>query len=515
MHTFSELIFPIIFITAATFLICVAIWAFRTWSDLSMEETIFELNSPIGSTGGGIIGCFVRRCIVPMLIALALCVGILPQIRHYPWYHLVRNILVYSWLGALIIAGIYALFELDLIHFLLRLCQHSHFIDEHYQDPSDTKITFPEHKKNLIYIYLESMENTYGSREKGGVLPKSAIPELEKLAEENEDFSAGAQKRNGGIVLKGCGWTMGAIFAQTSGLPLKTMYGLRQIFHMGKLVDDTHFFPGITTLGDILRQQGYQQAYMIGSDARFGYRKIYFERHGDYEILDYPRMIRDGRLPADYKVWWGYEDEKLFAFAREKVLAMACDARPVSEGGKGKPFNLTLLTVDTHFTDGYVCRNCRHEFDSQYENVIACSSRQVNAFVRWIQQQDFYKDTVIVLAGDHLTMDGRFCRKIPKRYERRTYYCIIHAARSLKKHCRRAYSTMDAFPTTLSAMGCTIEGNRLGLGTDLFSSSDTLTEQYGIKELNEEFMKTTSFYRDRCAVQSRGHRKEHVLTNNS
>lgn len=513
MHTFSELIFPIIFIPGATFLISVAIWAFSTWSDLSMEETIFELNSPIGSTGGGIIGRFVRCCIIPMLIVFALCVGILPLIRHYPWYHSVRNILVFSWLGALILAGIYALFKLDLIHFLLRLCQRSHFIDEHYQDPSDTKISFPEHKKNLVYIYLESMENTYGDRQKGGVLPKSAMPELEKLAKENEDFSAGAKERDGGIVLKGTGWTMGAIFAQTCGLPLKMMYGFRQIFHLGRLIDEKHFFPDITSLGDILQQQGYQQAYLIGSDADFGYRRTFFERHGRYEILDYPRMIQDGKLPADYKVWWGYEDEKLFAFAREKVLAMARDARPVSEGGKGKPFNLTLLTVDTHFTDGYVCRNCRHEFDSRYENVIACSSRQVSAFVSWLKQQDFYKDTVIVLAGDHLTMDGRFCRKIPKGYKRLTYNCIINADKRPIQHRKRMYSTLDAFPTTLSAMGCTIEGDRLGLGTDLFSASSTLTEQYGTKKLNEEFMKTTSFYRDRCGMENR--KSRNVLTNNS
>ena len=49
---------------------------------------------------------------------------------------------------------------------------------------------------------------------------------------------------------------------------------------------------------------------------------------------------------------------------------------------------------------------------------------------------------------------------------------------------------MDAFPTTLAAIGVEIEGNRLGLGTNLFSSEQTLTERFGIekeeKELNKQ-----------------------------
>lgn len=48
-----------------------------------------------------------------------------------------------------------------------------------------------------------------------------------------------------------------------------------------------------------------------------------------------------------------------------------------------------MLTVDTHFTDGYVCELCQNQYDEQYSNVIACSSRQVSEFLDWIKQQDF------------------------------------------------------------------------------------------------------------------------------
>ena len=71
------------------------------------------------------------------------------------------------------------------------------------------------------------------------------------------------------------------------------------------------------------------------------------------------------------------------------------------------PFNLTLLTVDTHYEDGYVCRLCDDTFgDDQYANVMACSSKQIGAFLKWIREQDFYdntKDAGEVGAGHSVT----------------------------------------------------------------------------------------------------------------
>ena len=38
------------------------------------------------------------------------------------------------------------------------------------------------------------------------------------------------------------------------------------------------------------------------------------------------------------------------------------------------------------------------------------------------------------------------------------------------------------FPSTLSALGVEIEGDRLGIGTDLFSGTPTLCEKLGEEE---------------------------------
>lgn len=64
-----------------------------------------------------------------------------------------------------------------------------------------------------------------------------------------------------------------------------------------------------------------------------------------------------------------------------------------------EPFNLTMLTVDTHFEDGYMCEKCPNDYGDQYANVMACSSKQVYEFIEWVKQQPFYDNTTIVLSG--------------------------------------------------------------------------------------------------------------------
>ena len=321
------------------------------------------------------------------------------------------------------------------------------------------------------------METTYADTQSGGAFDRNVIPELTQIAQENEDFSGETADLNGGYSMPGTTWTIGAMFAQTSGLPLSVSID-------GNSMDtQTSFFAGAVTLGDILESQGYSQTLLIGSDAAFGGRELYFTEHGNYEMMDYKYAVQNGLIPEDYHVWWGYEDEKLFEFARQKVTELA--AQP-------EPFNLTMLTVDTHFEDGYVCERCPQLYgDDQYSNVMRCSSRQVSAFVQWLQQQDFYENTTIILCGDHPTMDSDYCEDIDSGYTRKTYTAYINAAAQKETETRRDFTTFDQFPTTLAALGVQIEGNRLGLGTNLFSSEPTLTERFG-RETEERELKKNS-----------------------
>ena len=445
-----------------------------------MDELVYHLTAPLDGTNTDMIWDYVRVCAVPTILVIFFLILILIAWRKKEKVHLFRGIInLVALVGIIVMLG-YTWTELGVGDYLKDQNTESKFIEDEYVDPTDVEVVFPEQKRNLIYIFLESMETTYSDVDDGGAFDENVIPELTEIAQTNEDFSGADPKLNGGYSLAGTTWTMGAMFAQTSGLPLNISISANDM--------DTQdsFFPGVTTLGDILSDAGYTQTLVIGSEAQFGGRKLYFQEHGNYEMEDYSYAIENGLIPSDYKVWWGYEDQKLFEFAKEKLLQL-------SQGDE--PFNLTMLTVDTHFEDGYVCEQCPTEYDTQYSNVMACSSRQVGEFLKWIQQQDFYENTTIVISGDHPTMDSDYCAEIDQEgnYDRRVFTAYINAAAYAQDQQERTYSTFDNFPTTLAALGVQIDGDRLGLGTNLFSGTKTLLEEFGNSKVNAELKKKSEF----------------------
>ena len=465
-------------ISVLAILICFSIkWMLETWANLTMDELVYHLNSPLEGTNSDMIWQYVFKCIVPTIIiimAITAIMIILKKKKKRTGYIYIIVLIVS--VTILVLYGYTAWKKLDIGDYMSGQSETSTFIDDNYVDPKEVTLAFPEKKRNLIYIFLESMETTYSDEDNGGAFGKDVIPELTEIAQENEDFSGKDNKLNGGYSMPGTTWTMGAMFAQTSGLPLKISISANEM--------DTqdNFFPGITTIGDILSEAGYSQTLLLGSNATFGGRKLYFSEHGNYDIIDYNYAMEQGWLSTEeYPVWWGYDDQKLFEFAKNRLSELAT---------QDEPFNLTMLTVDTHFEDGYVCDKCDDKFgDNQYANVMACSSKQVAEFVEWVQQQDFYENTTIVISGDHPTMDSDFCEDVDESYTRKVYTAYINGGKTELSNARN-YTTMDAFPTTLAAIGVEIEGNRLGLGTNLFSSEQTLTERFGIekeeKELNKQ-----------------------------
>ena len=465
-------------------------WVLDTWGLLSIDEIIFHLKVPLDGTNSDVVLDGINACVPLAVLVLFLSIFLIIGLRNKHGKCMIALFLV-----AVIACGsagraAYEVYdELDVKEYLVSQKKESHFIEQNYVDPRTTKITFPDKKRNLIYIYLESMESTFASKEDGGGLDFNCIPELTKLAEENTNFS-NSDKLGGGYPAYGGTWTMAGIFSQTSGIPIKNSEQTDDV--NATLAEQSSFSSQARNLEDILADEGYNQCFMIGSDATFGGRRAYFESHGkgQTEICDYNTAKENGQIPEDYYVWWGYEDQKLFANAQEKLTELS---------SKDEPFNFTMLTVDTHFEDGYVCEQCQNEFgDNQYANVMACSSRQVDAFVKWIQQQPFYENTTIVISGDHLTMDSDFCNDVSEDYERSVYNVFINLPEGLdtsfEKTHNREFATLDMFPTTLAAMGVTIEGDRLALGVNLFSDEQTLTEQYGRKGLDKELMKKSKFY---------------------
>lgn len=477
------------------------IWGKDSFGDVTADQLVINLFSPTeGADSGVYLDVFERP-----VFQTAFCTAIFSLFVYSDFsikYHgNKRSVTVFNDLFhrivslvlgiAMLIGGIaYGSQQFQLRQLYNAYIAESDFIEDNYADPRSTGVTFPERKRNIIHIYLESMENSYLSTDLGGYMENNLMPELTELAYEGDVFSNTSGKFGGPLQGTGTQWSVASMVNMTTGLPMKVpaeqnAYGSKD-----------NFLPGAYTMNDMLKDQGYEQTIMFGADANFGGLSYFYESHGNARVFDYRYAVRNDIIPDDYKVWWGFEDDKLYEFAKEEITRLY---------NTGKPFNFTMETADTHRPHGYLSENAPTPYDDQYANVIAYSSAQTVEFVRWIQQQPFYENTTIVLIGDHLSMDTDFFADFDEDYLRTQFNLILNPAPNVAntpadRFINRQYCNFDMFPTILASMGVEIEGDRLGIGTNLFSETPTVYEEYGFEYVNNELEKKSEFMNNNILI---------------
>ncbi|WP_458397239.1 LTA synthase family protein, partial [Anaerotignum sp.] len=461
-------------------------WYITEFGDTGFDSILYTLFSEMSGTDSAVIMNFMTTALLPAIVAWVVLSLLFwakkaktEQKGFFPFTR--KRATVVSLVLSLVMLG-NAAATVDLPSYIAYVSQQSTIYQDEYVDPMKAKITFPEEKRNLIYIYLESMENTYMSQDVGGALDHNTMPELTAMVQDEENINFSHTDGIGGFHnMTGASWTIGAMVAHTAGIPLKVPIGVDR----NEYGQDS-FLPGVNSITNVLQEAGYYQTLMVGSDANFGGRKPYFEQHGLDRTFDIFTAREVGIVPPGYFVFWGMEDMHLFDFAKQELTKIA---------EQEEPFAFSMLTVDTHRTNGYVCRKCIGLWGEQYENVISCSSKQVAEFIEWVKQQDFYENTTIIIAGDHVTMDeGYIDRNVAEDYDRTVYNCILNSPVDTEYEKNRQFVAADMFPTTLAAIGCEIEGERLGLGTNLFSGKPTLVEEMGLEAFDAELTKTSDYY---------------------
>ncbi len=452
-----------------------------TFSNFVFDENpigqiIFHVLVPAKGTGSEFVKGILIQCILMPLFASIFVTYVLYNKHSYfefsffdkykfrPYLFIRKNIILICVIFTAI-SFLYFSKRMGLRQYIHDLNTSTTLYEDEYVDPRQIEFEFPEKKRNLIYIFLESVEIADYSFDEGGAFPDNYVPELYQLAEENITFN----DNKGYNIMSNASWTASSMIAQTSGIALLIP------IDGNSYMSETKFLKGAYSIGEILEKEGYTNELLIGSDASFGGRRDYFTQHGNYLIHDYLWAKQEGKIPEDYYVWWGYEDHKLFEFAKEELLELS---------SKDEPFNFTMLTVDSHHAAGYKCEYCKDDYDENLANVYACSSRHTYEFIEWIKQQDFYENTTIVIVGDHPSMDTDWAKLMPADYFRKAYYVFINPAEGLTPSSNRTFNTADFYPTTVASLGIKWNGNRLGLGTNLFSNEQTLVEKYGHDEFN-------------------------------
>jgi len=479
-------------ILLASIMIAGSIYYKNNYPEQGFDQLVFYLFSGVEHTSPEVVNSVISDCIVPVIVIMLIIAFPITEFTKNRTYIILKirkkefKIKIYKMIThkkiyiliIYIIAIIMLISGFKIDEYIASIIQKTNLYDEYYVSEENVNITFPEEKRNLILIISESMENSICSIENGGGWQYSVIPELENLAKVNTNFSH-TNLIGGAVQARGTHFTVAGMVALTSGTPLK-------IHNPSIKSEEMLFLDGVYSLGEILKTQDYNLEIMMGSEGTFGGRTQYFRTNGDYKIFDLDYAIETGKMTEQEKVWWGFEDEKLFQWSKEEITNLA---------NQENPFNYILLTVDTHFVDGYLSEDAENKFETQYENVHAHSSKQISEFVSWIQEQDFYKNTTIVIVGDHLGMQTDFYMShIDPNYQRTIYNCIINSAIEEQNNKNRLFTQMDMYPTILSSIGIQIEGERIGLGTNLYSGVPTLSEQLTFKYFDEELKKYSEFY---------------------
>lgn len=359
------------------------------------------------------------------------------------------------------------------------------FYEKHYTFPQKDNIVFLEQKRNLIVIFVESLESTY--------LPNTApknqqsqeifsplgnlTPNLYNILSQGINFSdtdtIGGTEQAFGVT-----WTIAGLVGYQCAIPLSMPIDTNQFGRIGG-----NFLAGATCLGNILDQAGYQQTFIIPHPQNFSGVGPFLRDH-KINVKDLDTYKK--QLPKNYEGFWGMKDTISFQKAKEELSHLS----------NSQPFALYLLTIDTHARVGYTdLQKCKNLYgtqtpNDQYKNAIACLDQNIGDFLDWVKKQDFYKNTTIVILGDHLSMNGEI---FPNNSHRRIYNAFINAKffHPLEKTrlFNRRFSHFDIMPTILDSLDVNIKGGKLGLGTDLLSNQPTLLEEYqggGIYKIKPE-----------------------------
>lgn len=476
-------------ISLSAFILTATIWYIINIGDVSFEQLLFHIKVPIEAAGFNPLKSFGLQAVIAALAA-AVLYYVFAKFFLMKYRFRVRNILLVT--GSIfMLVIIIGLGQLDFFKYVKNLFNESSAWEEYYTEPGNVELIFPEEKRNVIYIVLESIETTYADKANGGAMQQNLIPNLTELALDDENISFSHSKRMGGARQFGpLGWTAASLVGQMGGIPLKLPIDDPNAFD----ASNGEYLPGSLMIGDILKEEGYYLEMMMGSSARFASRDDLYKMHGDFVMTDYSNLAKNGYIPiVDGKYefdFWGINDKKLLTIAKERLIKIS---------QQDEPFFFSILTVDTHFPDGYQYEDRERLHHTSYGNSIMWSDRDVAEFIEWCQTRSFAENTTIVLIGDHLSMDKTFFEGIPRDYQRRMYNVILNSAQDLpqERQYQRLFTVMDFFPTCLAAMGVEIEGERLAYGTNLYSDEATLYEIMGEAEFSDMLDSHSSFYNDK------------------
>lgn len=316
--------------------------------------------------------------------------------------------------------------------------------------------TAPKKPRNLVILYLESLERTYMDESRFPDL----TPNLTALENRSVSFTDVGQ-------MTGANFTVGGMVATQCGAPLILSGGENSM-------KVSSFLSGATCLGDIFGHAGYTLSYFGGASTAFAGKGAFYRTHGYDEVTGLEELLPNLPEPG-YRAEWGIQDDTLFEIANERFDRLTSETAP---------FVLSILTLDTHHPNGHAetnraCKGLTYgDGANPMLNSVLCADYLAGQFVERILQGPDAEDTVIAVMSDHLAMVNSATNLLEDGSRRNLLMLIDGAQTDASKRVDRPGTTLDIGPTLLSYLGFDVPV--MGLGVDLLGEEQTMPEVLGV-----------------------------------
>ncbi|MFA9216159.1 MAG: sulfatase-like hydrolase/transferase [Sphingomonadaceae bacterium] len=433
----------------ALFLLCLSYWIHRYFGKPDLHQITYHLKfgaELVRSSDPEFTRRFVRWCVQMPLLLLGLLMLAEPGLRRHlaclqqPWRR--PLIILQRRLPALLLLAAigFWLYDVSALKYATANFGPNYF-GTHYVQPGKLALD-ASRAKNLIVIYVESLETGYANRK---VFGRDLLAPLTALR--GTSFASYQQA-------PGTGWTIAALVATQCGVPLERV----TIFDgntQGQMIKS--FLGNAVCLPDILAQQGYRNVFMGGGSPTFAGKDKFLAQHHYHEVYGREYWLKTGARERDMN-GWGLYDRDLFARAKSKLHQL------VSSRQK---FNLTVLTVDTHEPAGHLSAGCAQQGYAGFDGVVSCTASEVADFVRYVRDQGYLETTNIVILGDHLARKNPASEQLEPQPHRTIFNAFL--SKEPPKPNREQVLHFDMLPTILEFAGVAIPGGRLGLGYSAFN----------------------------------------------
>ena len=246
--------------------------------------------------------------------------------------------------------------------------------DDNYSIPKQL-FEAGEERRNLLYLYLESLEGAFFNEE----LFPGLLPNLKRL---------GAAHAHSFTEVNDVGdFTMGGMVASQCGIRLLTPLGAENFMdRVGS------YLPAAKCIGDLLKASGYKMEYIGGAPKEFAGKNKFLGAHGFSSV----KGAAEGRRPGEAGHMWGRYDDVMLDDVYDRYTQLVA---------WGEPFGLFSLTVDTHAPAGSKSPRCGSltygDGKNPMLNAVHCTDKLVSEFITKIRSHSGFENTLLVVGSDH------------------------------------------------------------------------------------------------------------------